>query len=232
MDTGKIKVRLSQDKIDRITSVYQGEQKYWKEAALKNLDKNDANKLKDLGPPSLFLTHEATKNVKNIKKMNIDEIIHYLKPQYSYDENQIDHIQRHSGEHFLERILEEMKVISKYVKETENMSLKNNILFGEWFLNARSRYKYIKNKDSPKQFDKWVHKECGIVKQTMYNYINLYKLVCIAQKLCVCRVNMTYFIISHKTLMTYFKNAEKTPWKHQSDCKCNDCNVYFFGMEF
>ena len=64
----------------------------------------------------------------------------------------------------MERILEEMKVIAKYVKETENMSLENNILFGEWLSNACSRYKYIKNKDLPKQFDKWVHKECGIVK--------------------------------------------------------------------
>ena len=121
----------------------------------------------------------------------------------------------------MERILEEMKVISKYVKETDNMSLKNNHLFGEWLSNARSRYKYIKNKDLPKQFDKLVHKECGIVKQTIYSYINLYKLVCIAPKLCRCRVNMTYF-----------QNEEKTTWKHQSDFKYNNCNVYFFGMEF
>ena len=146
--------------------------------------------------------------------------------------NQIDLIQRHSGEHSLERMLEEMKVISKYVKETENVSLKNNILFGEWLSNARNRYKYIKIKDLPQQFDKWVHKECGIVKQTMYNYINLYKLMCIAPKLCGCRVSMTHFIDNHKTLMTYFQIEEKTPWKHQSNCKCNDCNVYFFRMEF
>ena len=80
MDTGKIKVRLSQDKIDRITSVYQAELKYWKEAALKNLDKNDVHKLKDLAPASLFLTRVAAKNVKNVKQININEIIHYLKP--------------------------------------------------------------------------------------------------------------------------------------------------------
>ena len=99
MDTGKIKVRLSQDKIDHITSVYEAELKYWKEAALKNLDKNDANKLIDLAPPSLLLTREATKNVK---KMNINQIIHYLKSQYSDDENEIDIIQRYSGEHSLD----------------------------------------------------------------------------------------------------------------------------------
>ena len=68
MDTGKIKVRLSQDKIDRITSVYQAELKYWKEAALKNLDKNDVNKLKDLAPASLFLTSVAAKKCKECKE--------------------------------------------------------------------------------------------------------------------------------------------------------------------
>ena len=56
--------------------------------------------------------------------------------------------------------------------------------------------------------------------------------MCIAPKLCGCRVSMTYFINNHKILTTCFKNEEKTPWKHQSDCKCNDCNVYFFRMEF
>ena len=90
MDTGKIKVCLSQDKIDRITSFYQAELKYWKEAALKNLDENDANELKDLAPTSSFLTRKAIKNVKNVKKMNIKEIIYYLKLQYSDNENQID----------------------------------------------------------------------------------------------------------------------------------------------
>ena len=83
----------------------------------------------------------------------------------------------------------------------------------------------------PKQFEKWVHKGCGIVKQTMYNYINLYKLMCIAPKLCGCRVSMTYFTKNHKTVMTYFQNEENIPWKHQFDCKCSNCNAYFFEME-
>ena len=124
-----------------------------------------------------------------------------------------------------------MKVISKYVKETENASLKSNILLGEWLFNARTCYKYIKNRYLLQQFDKWLHKECGVVKQTMYNYINLYKLTCIAPKLCGCRVSLTYFISNYKILMTYFQNEEKTPWKHEFSCKCSDCNVYFFGME-
>ena len=149
----------------------------------------------------------ATKNAKNAKKVDIDEIIFYLKSQYSGDENQVVFIQSYRGEHSLE----EMKAMSKYVKESKNMSLKNNTLFGELLSNARSRYKYIKNKDLPQRFDKWVHKECGIGKQTMHNYINLYKLMCVAPKLCGCRVNMTYFVKNNKSFMTYFQNEGQMP---------------------
>ena len=194
----------------------------------KECKRNDANELKDSAPPDLFLTHKPRKDAREV---NIDEIFYYLKSLYFDDENQIHLIKKYSSEHSLEGMLEEIKVISKYVKETENASLKNNALFGEWLSNARNRYKYIKNMDLPKQFDKWVHKECGMVKQTMYNYINLYKLICIAPKLYNCRVNMAYFIRNHKTLMTYVQNEENIPWKHQFDCKCSNCNAYFFGME-
>ena len=82
--------------------------------------------------------------------------------------------------------------------------------------------------DLPKQFDKWVHKECEIVKQTMYNYINFYKLMCIAPKPCGCRVSKTYFIKNHKTLMTYFQNEENILWKHRFYCKCSNWRVIFF----
>ena len=112
------------------------------------------------------------------------------------------------------------------------MSLKNNTLFGEWLSNARSCYKYRKKKDLPQQFDKWVHKVCGIRKLTMHNYKSLYKLMCVAPKPCGCRVNVTYFIKHCKSLMTYFQNEGQMPWKHQFDCKCDDCNAYFSGMEF
>ena len=131
-----------------------------------------ANELKVLAPPNLFLTRKPKKDAREV---NIEEIFYYLKSQYFDDGNQIYLIKKYSSEHSLEGMLEEIKVISKYVKETKNASLKNNILFGEWLSNARNRYKYLKDMDLPKQFDKWVHKECGMVKQTMYNYINLYK---------------------------------------------------------
>ena len=168
---------------------------------------------------------------KYAREVNIEEIFYYLRLHYFEDENQIYLIKKYSSEHSLEGMLEEIKNISRYVKETENASLKNNVLFGEWLSSARNRYKYIKNMDLPKQFDKWVHRECGMVRKTMYNYINLYKLMFIAPKLCSCRVSMTYFIKNHKTLMTYFQNEENIPWTHQFDCKCSNCNAYFFGME-
>ena len=223
----RIEVNLSQDRIDCITCVYQTQVRYWKEAALKNVSENDANELKVSAPPDLFLNRKPRKDAREV---NIEKMFYYLKSQYFDDENQINLIKKYNSEHSLNGMLEEIKVISKHVKETENVSLKNNVLFGEWLSNARNHYKYIKNMDLPKQFDKWVHKECGMVKQTMYNYINLYKLMCIAPKLCSCRVSMTYFIKNHKTLMTYFQNEKNIPWKHRFDCKCRNCNAYFFGM--
>ena len=42
---------------------------------------------------------------------------------------------------------------------------------------------------------------------------------------------MTYFVKNHDVLMTYFENEGQIPWKDPFDCKCDDCNSYFFGME-
>ena len=39
------------------------------------------------------------------------------------------------------------------------------------------------------QFEDWMFRVCGIKKQTIYNYKNLYKLMIIAPKLLNCRVN-------------------------------------------
>ena len=72
MNARRIKANLSQDKIDCITSIDQAELRYWKEAALKNLGESDAYELKDLAPPSLFLTRMVRKNAREV---NIDEII-------------------------------------------------------------------------------------------------------------------------------------------------------------
>ena len=56
MDVTKIEVSLSQDKINLINDIYQKELQYWKEAALKKaLDKDEADRLENLAPPSFFL---------------------------------------------------------------------------------------------------------------------------------------------------------------------------------
>ena len=102
--------------------------RYWKEAALKNVSENDANELIDSAPSDLFLTRKPKKDAREV---NIEEIFYYLKSQYLDDQNQIHLIKKYSREHSLEGMLEEIKVISKYVKETENVSLKNNTLFGD-----------------------------------------------------------------------------------------------------
>ena len=137
--------------------------------------------MKRLNTVDFFLTRKATKNAK---KTGIDEVISYLKSQYSDGENQVALIQRYRDEHSSKEILRELKVVSNYVKESENMSPKKNTYFGEWLSNAGRRYKYIKKKDSPQRFNKWIYKECEIGRQTIYNYINLYKLMCVAAKLC------------------------------------------------
>ena len=56
--------------------------------------------------------------------------------------------------------------------------------------------------------------------------------MCVAPKLCGCRVNMTCFIKDYKSLMAYFQNEGQMPVKHQFDCKCGDSNTCFSGMEF
>ena len=127
---------------------------YWKEAALMNLDENDANKLKDSTPPSLLLTRTVRNNAREV---NIDEIIYYLRSQYSSDdENRVCVVKIYSAIYSVERMLKEVKAIPKQVKETEYVSPNNSFVFGEWLSNVRSRYKYIKNNDLLQQFDKSV----------------------------------------------------------------------------
>ena len=53
----------------------------------------------------------------------------------------------------------------------------------------------------------------------------------VAPKLLNCRVNMTYFVKNYEIVMTYVKSRQ-TAWKHQHHCTCEDCNSYFFGMEY
>ena len=114
------------------------------------------------------------------------------------------------------------------------MSLKNKVLFSGQISVAAKAYRHdkiIKKKNLPCQFENWIYRACGIKKQTIYNYGNLYKLIGVAPKLLNCRVNMTYFIKRYEILFNYFaekeENEEQIPWKHNFYCTCNACISYF-----
>ena len=118
-------------------------------------------------------------------------------------------------------ISKELKAILKHTKEGENISLKNKALFGEWFSLAGKACrpdKFIKGKDLSQRFDDWIYRECGIKKQTIYNYRHLFKLLNVAPKLLGCRANMMYFVKNHDILITHLENEGQIPWKHHFNC--------------
>ena len=69
--------------------------------------------------------------------MNIDEIMFYLKSRYSADDrDQINFIQDIPNQGDIpsfEAVSENLKTISKSIKEDENTSLKNKFLFGSGY---------------------------------------------------------------------------------------------------
>ena len=95
------------------------------------------------------------------------------------------------------------------------MSLKNKTLMGGWILTAAKVFRRDKNmrgENLSGRFEDWRYRECGIKKQTIYNYKNLYKLMRLAQKLLNCTVNMTFFVKNHEILFSYFEeNEEQIP---------------------
>ena len=95
----------------------------------------------------VFLIRKAAKNAK---KININEIIFYLKSRYSPDNrDQITFIQNIPSQGDVpsfEAICEELKAISKSMKEDENMSLKNKLLFGGWISVAGKAYRHEKGR--------------------------------------------------------------------------------------
>ena len=127
--------------------------------------------------------------------MKIHEISFYLKSRYSTDNrNQINFIQNFPSQEDVpsfEVISQDRKKFSKYMKEDENMSLKNKFLFGGWISIVAKAYRHdkiIKGKKFSHQFEDWIYRECKIKKQTI-----LYKLISVAPKLLNCRVSMTNF---------------------------------------
>ena len=115
----------------------------WKEAALKNLDENEANQLKDSAPLSLLLICKAKKN--KAKKVDINEMILYLKSQYSTNnKNQIILIENFPSVREVssfEEIQEEQKIILEHIKHGENKSLRNKALFSGWIAVANTSAK-------------------------------------------------------------------------------------------
>ena len=68
------------------------------------------------------------------------------------------------------------------------MTLKNKVLVDGWISIAAKVFRHdkMRGKSLPNRFEDWMFKECGIKKQTIYNYKNLYKLMIIAFKLFNC----------------------------------------------
>ena len=66
------------------------------------------------------------------------------------------------------------------------MSLKNKVLLGGWTSTAAKVFRRDKNvhgKNLLGRFEDWMYNECGIKKQSTFNYKNLYKLMRSAPKL-------------------------------------------------
>ena len=99
------------------------------------------------------------------------------------------------------------KKISRSVGDVEKMSLKNKVLLGGWISMAARAFRREKNmqgKNLLGRFEDWMHKNCGMKKQTTYNYKNLYKLMKMTPRLTNCRVTRTYFVLNHDILFNYF----------------------------
>ena len=110
-----------------------------------------------------------------------------------------------------EEISDYLKTFLKSTKENENMSLKNKVLMGGLISTAVRVFRCNKNmlvENLPHRFENWMYKECGIKKQTIYNYKNLDKLMRLAPKLLNCRVNLTFFKKNHEILFSNFEENE------------------------
>ena len=161
------------------------------------------------------------RKAKNQKLINIEEIIFYLKSQYSehnpQDKTFILNILRE--EPSFEAITGNLKTFSKSRKEHENMGLKNESLIGGWLLMAAN---ICRLQNVSCRFEDWLYEQCRIKRQTSYNYRNLNKLMSVAPKLMNCRINVTFFKKNHEILFKYFVDAQ-TSWKRECFCTCEDC---------
>ena len=147
---------------------------YWKSIALASKNEHETKQLTDLAPFRVFLVRKAV-----------------VKPGAF-----IEDIPSQEDQSF-EEISDYLKTFSKSIKENENMSLKNKVLMGGWISTAARAFRCNKNtlgENLPSRFEDGMYRECGLKKQTIYNYKNLYKLMRLAPKLLNRRVNMTFLL--------------------------------------
>ena len=99
---------------------------------------SEEKELINLAPSRVSLIQK----VKSVKTVNIHEIIFYLKSKYlAHNEEPrsfINDIPRE--EPSFEAMIGYLKIFLKFIKEDENMSLKNKSLIGRWIFMASKIY--------------------------------------------------------------------------------------------
>ena len=108
----------------------------------------------------------------------------FLKKKYSTqngEQTRIDNIPQDDRFFSFEEMSNYLKTYSKSVIKFEN--IKNKVLFGGWLSTAAKvfRRNKMRGKNLPKRFQGWILRECGIKKQTIHDYKNLYNLMIIPQ---------------------------------------------------
>ena len=184
----KIEANLPQDKIDFINDAHQKELQHWKMIVLESKNENDNKQLKNQ-----YLPHNEERGTF------------------------IADIPSQEDRFTFEAISDSLKTLLKSIKESENMSFKNKVLLGGWTTAAKvlRRDKNVHGKNLLGRFEDSMYNECGIKKQTTFNYKNLYKLMRSAPKLKNYRVNMTHFVKSHEILINYFEENKEQSWKQR-----------------
>ena len=197
----KIEANLPQDKIDFINDAHQKELQHWKRIVLESKNENDNKQLKNQ-----YLPHSEERGTF------------------------IEDIPSQEDRFTFEAISDSLKTLLKSIKESENISFKNKVLLGGWTSTAAKvlrRDKNVHGKNLLGRFEDSMYNECGIKKQTTFNYKNLYKLMRSAPKLKNYRVNMTHLVKNHGILINYFEGNKEQSWKHSVSCDCEACNSYF-----
>ena len=226
-----IEVNLPMEECEIINNQLMKGIEYWRLAAFRNLDQTLHVECENQAPKKVRLISKRKKY--SSKDIDIETILAELTgkyiPQFPKVERYIKDPPNRNKVKCFSELKTQLIQYGKYVKETENLFLKNVCLLGQWLTLGYKVYRYDKlvkrNKQLPLRFEKWILDNCGITKTMLYKYRNFAKLVCNAPKLIHCRVGLNYFVQHHDTLMTYFKDNESI-WKHQLVCDCDSCKTF------